>query len=207
MTKLIVYTGHHSYIGSDRLDISRKTGDPHFAPSWKLLTPQLDLRRAGRETDETWRSYAAAYVEEIRAASKTPEGQRAWKALLAREVVTLTCYCLPGERCHRHLMAAVLWKLGATLGGDRDIQRCRREIERLKQQNAQLQAENFRLSRAAYIRSASSPARPHIDLSARDRKLLALAMSPSTTVHERESALSALSAAASDALRDLALAR
>ena len=42
--------------------------------------------------------------------------RRPFDQLLARESVTLVCYCPSPERCHRSLLAEILVKLGARLG-------------------------------------------------------------------------------------------
>ena len=65
----------------------------------------------------TWALYSAAYASEMRESYRT---QRAtWDALLARESVTLVCYCTDPARCHRTLLAGILAKLGATVVGER----------------------------------------------------------------------------------------
>lgn len=144
---LTVYTARIGYVGLDALDITRKsaTGDALvFAPSWSILRPALDARqRAGRlraaaqsddpaaglaldeaqmTEDEAWAAYVPAYVAEMRASYRAH--RPAWERLLGEVLLTLTCYCVDPERCHRVLLARdILPKLGATYAGERPPQR------------------------------------------------------------------------------------
>lgn len=43
----------------------------------------------------------------------------AWDALLARDEVTLVCYCTDAAHCHRTVLSGILGKLGATVCGER----------------------------------------------------------------------------------------
>jgi hypothetical protein len=151
----MVHTARVAYSGSDRLDVTRKSGREGlaFAPSWTLLGPVLRARRAvelkhlegemlcesinrgdggeaglpvvnfeldalEREQREAWERYVVGYLAEMRASYRA--NRPAWDALLAREVVTLCCYCTDPEHCHRTLLARdILPKLGATYGGER----------------------------------------------------------------------------------------
>ena len=120
-----------------------------FAPSWAILRPALDalrcaesmraaadvapfpgadpvryvegaeaMRRAADAVrDSTWALYVEAYRGEMRESYRTQRA--AWDALLARESVTLVCYCADPARCHRTLLAGILAKLGATVAGER----------------------------------------------------------------------------------------
>lgn len=142
---LTVHTARVSYGGPDRLDVTRKSAGPDgiaFAPSWAILRPALEsltfaalLRRAStiqprpeadsvyyaKVADEivrtTWALYSEAYTLEMRESYRTQ--RTSWDALLAREVVTLCCYCVNPVRCHRTLLAGMFEKLGATIGGER----------------------------------------------------------------------------------------
>lgn len=110
---LHVRTARVSYGGPDRLDVTRKTGDAglFLAPSWAILRPVLDQRRIGQPFD--WAGYVAAYKAEIRS-------ERAkWDALLAREAVTLVCFCTDPVQCHRHVLRReILPALGAVDAGE-----------------------------------------------------------------------------------------
>ncbi len=117
----IIHTARVSYRGDDRLDVTRKSGREGLAlaPSWELLRPVLVARtRSAREYAEAWERYVVGFTVEMRTSYRA--NRAAWDALLAREVVTLCCYCTDPERCHRTLLARdILSKLGATYGGER----------------------------------------------------------------------------------------
>lgn len=116
----------------DGLDVTRKSGGAAglpFAPSWLILSPALaareraDAARASHCDDEAdaieaaaWDVYAPKYLLEMRRSYAT--NRPAWDALLARESVTLLCYCTSSTRCHRFLLAGILAKLGATVVGE-----------------------------------------------------------------------------------------
>lgn len=119
-----------------------------FAPSWSILRPALDalrcaesmraaadvapfpdadpvryaegaeaMRRAAETVrDSTWALYREAYTAEMRESYRTRRA--AWDALLARDEVTLCCYCTDPERCHRTLLSGILAKLGACNEGE-----------------------------------------------------------------------------------------
>jgi len=114
----VVYTARFRYVGSDRVDVTRKGGSA-LGPSWGLLTKYLALRRAGHATAQTWAEYSAAYLAELRALYRTRRG-RALLLELAQRGGTLVCYCGGADgRCHRFLLAGVLVKLGAEYRGER----------------------------------------------------------------------------------------
>ena len=120
-----------------------------FAPSWAILRPALDAltlartlrdgstaltpqgadaaiyadgaavarRIADAVTASTWDLYRAAYTLEMRESYR--RSRPAWDAILARESVTLVCYCTDPTRCHRTVLAGILAKLGAINEGER----------------------------------------------------------------------------------------
>ena len=137
---LHAFTARVSYRGADRLDITRKSavGDGLvFAPSWEILRPALDARRKASELrakgkaspfyfdgaeaesveSRAWEQYVPAYTAEMRAGYV--QHRDAWERLLARDVVTLCCYCADARRCHRTVLARdILPTLGATYAGE-----------------------------------------------------------------------------------------
>lgn len=116
---LAFHTARYGHLGPDALDISRKGADPFgvtWAPSWGLLKPYLDKRKAGGLTDEDWQAYRRAFLEEMRASYTQRRG--AWDALLSRNHATLLCWCLDPGRCHRTLVAWILLQLGAQYLGE-----------------------------------------------------------------------------------------
>jgi uncharacterized protein YeaO (DUF488 family) len=130
---LRVHTARVAYGGPDRFDVTRGSGGAEgapFAPSWSILNHALDLfkkakafRKDGEEglaesmEESAWREYSPRYVDEMRSSYRV--NRAAWTALLARDEVTLVCYCIDGARCHRRLLAEILVKLGAKDEGER----------------------------------------------------------------------------------------
>ena len=133
---LRVHTARVSYGGADRLDITRKSAPPEgiaFAPSWAILNPALTILRGAVALQQTgdgemqiratlvagaaWDLYREAYTMEMRESYR--RSRPAWDALLARESVTLVCYCTDPARCHRTVLASILAKLGAINEGER----------------------------------------------------------------------------------------
>jgi uncharacterized protein YeaO (DUF488 family) len=130
---LALYTSRVSYAGSDRLDISRKSGDEFgrvFAPSWEILRPALDAMKAAKQlrldghaadgdamASDAWATYTRFFTVEMRA-SYVRDRVR-WHLLLDRREATLVCYCTDATRCHRTLVAGMLSKLGANYRGER----------------------------------------------------------------------------------------
>ncbi len=142
---LRVFTARLSYVGVDRLDITRKSATDEgiaFAPSWGILTAALDARRKADECmkgaqrdgavgalhrataweieSAAWTEYEPRYVDEMRRSYEAHRDR--WRALLARECVTLVCFCnlarWPGH-CHRVILAGLLVKCGAEYVGER----------------------------------------------------------------------------------------
>ncbi len=146
---LRVWTARISYQGADRLDITRKSAGPDgllFAPSWAILRPAFarlqgakhhrrmvvaeyegcfdeaaERARHAAEAERlealAWGEYVPAYTAEMRASWRA--NRERWDALLARQEVTLVCYCTDAEHCHRRLLASMLVKCGAIYMGER----------------------------------------------------------------------------------------
>ena len=112
-----VHTDRIFYAGADRLDITRKSGNPTFAPSWRILRPMIDARRHGPSWVWLWPQYVKDYTAEMRISYR--ENRAVWDALLARDEVTLVCYCIDPKHCHRTVLAEILGKLGATVRWER----------------------------------------------------------------------------------------
>jgi hypothetical protein len=120
---LIVHTARLTYGGPDRFDVTRAGDHPHgvaFAPSWAILN---EFRR-GKDLASAWAGYVPAYTNEMRRSYR--ENRAVWSALLARESVTLVCFCADHTHCHRTLLAGILEKLGATVAGERSAGEQRR---------------------------------------------------------------------------------
>jgi uncharacterized protein YeaO (DUF488 family) len=112
-----VHTSRITYAGPGRLDVTCKSGDPTFAPSWAILRPMLVQRAAGFDVAAYWPRYVADYTAEIRTSYRSQRA--AWDALLTRSEVTLLCFCVDPMHCHRSVLAGLLGKLGATVRGER----------------------------------------------------------------------------------------
>lgn len=114
---LRVYTAQiGTYHGADALDITIKSARPEgrpFAPDrWDMV---LGVKR-GHVSHGAYRAY---YLEGMRESYRR-HGD-AWAALLARDEVTLLCYCPPAMPvCHRRILAReILPVLGAQYCGER----------------------------------------------------------------------------------------
>lgn len=119
---LTVYTARATYSGPDRMDVARSSAGPDglpVAPSWGILRPMLELRRSegAMAVAYAWPKYAADYTAEMRTSYR--DHRAAWDALLARDEVTLLCYCTDPAHCHRTMLSEILAKLGADARGER----------------------------------------------------------------------------------------
>lgn len=114
---LCVHTARITYSDPDWLDVTRKSGDLAFAPSWRILRPMLDAKRIGSSWVMLWPQYVEDYTREMRVSYR--ENRAAWDALLARDEVTLVCYCVDAAHCHRTVLAGILGRLGADVRGER----------------------------------------------------------------------------------------
>lgn len=111
MISLKVWTGRVGrYMGADALDITVKSGDKVFAPTWDMV---MDYKE-GRISEAL---YTELYRQLMRKSFRTNRAR--WESVLAMSEVTLSCYCQPGVFCHRRLLAAFLAKLGAQDMGER----------------------------------------------------------------------------------------
>ena len=141
---LRVFTARLSYVGPDRLDITRAGADAYrkrtgltwegaaFAPSWPILSVALKARsdaeflaqsspsladEGRRVWDEAWSKYTADFISAMKASYRS--NRETWRSLLARDEVTLCCYCTDASRCHRRIVAELLAKCGAVDCGER----------------------------------------------------------------------------------------
>jgi uncharacterized protein YeaO (DUF488 family) len=118
---LEVFTARISYAGADRLDVTARTRDPIgqlLAPSWEMVAPLVALRKRGLLTAAHWDAYRKSFLERMRASYA--RARPAWREILARETVTLLCFCVDKDQCHRRILAAdVFAKLGAIDRGER----------------------------------------------------------------------------------------
>lgn len=155
---LAVYTcrlGTRAAQDRDLLVVTREEADAEglpgvFAPSWGLLGPVLDARKAQRaafsalgpdkdaaiaEAREielrAWRAYVPGFLEEMRASYRRHRAE--WERLLARPRVVLGCACQAPERCHRTILATlILPRLGAAYAGERASRRDGVHVEQVE---------------------------------------------------------------------------
>ena len=114
---LRIYTAQIGrYHGANALDITIKSAPPEgrpFAPDrWDMV---LGAKR-GRVSADAYRDY---YLKLMRTSYR--QHPQAWTVLLARNEVTLLCYCTAATPfCHRHILARDIRPvLGARYCGER----------------------------------------------------------------------------------------
>jgi uncharacterized protein YeaO (DUF488 family) len=106
---LKVYTSQYSYKGADRLDITVKSGQSCFAPTWEIVMNY----KSGMITEE---QYASAYLSKMRLSYQ--DNRIIWDKLLQKDRIVLVCFCKAKSFCHRLLLADILVKLGAEYKGE-----------------------------------------------------------------------------------------
>jgi uncharacterized protein YeaO (DUF488 family) len=134
---LHVHTARLTYAGPGRLDITRATADKYldapgrfWAPRWRIVADAKrafahaevcrsrgELQRADQIAANAWWKYERAYHDEMVISFR--RHRDAWVELLARDSVTLVCYCAGPSTCHRRLLAGYLGQLGAVVVGER----------------------------------------------------------------------------------------
>jgi hypothetical protein len=106
---LRIYTGEvGKYRGPHGLDVTARSGDPVFAPSWEIVMGSKS-RRITRER------YIAEYERLLRGQFKANLGRV--EEVLSQPSVVLLCYCdWRKEFCHRRHLATVLKRLADRVG-------------------------------------------------------------------------------------------
>jgi uncharacterized protein YeaO (DUF488 family) len=89
--------------GYPGLDITVKSGDKVFAPTWDLVMGYKKGRISEAE-------YRRQYIALMRVSYR--EHKARWLEVLAMPEVTLCCYCKPGHFCHRTILAELLAAAG-----------------------------------------------------------------------------------------------
>ena len=106
--ELHLYTAQiGKYKGPDAYDVTVKSGDINFAPTWEIV-------QAWKAGEISWETYAERYRELMLRSYK--RNQQAWHNILEKGVLTLLCYCRADDHCHRYLLADFLVKLGEKIG-------------------------------------------------------------------------------------------
>ncbi len=81
------------------IDITVKSGIPMFAPTWDMvmMVKSAEDKKGALKAQEL---YVAAYKNLMRLSYHN--NKESWLEVLTEPVVTITCYCRPGQFCHRH---------------------------------------------------------------------------------------------------------
>ncbi len=119
---LLVYTATLRCRDDDVLNVTRGSGGvagAPFAPSSGLLEWYQWQKRRDAANPRVWALYVASYRAEMVTSQRAHAA--AWTTLLARPRVVLCCYCPPGTRCHRRLLAAILAERGANDEGEIEL--------------------------------------------------------------------------------------
>ena len=94
-----IHTSTVRYAGRDRLDVTVKSGDKVFAPTW-------DMVMGYKKGSISWEEYTRQYTALMR--QSYARNTARWLEVLAQDEVTLVCYCRDDEECHRRLLAEML---------------------------------------------------------------------------------------------------
>lgn len=109
MKKLVIRTAQ-MYKGKgekDALDITIKSGDKVFAPSWTIVMGHKD----GKIDDA---GYTKVYTEMMRESYR--DNRDRWIEVVNSGSVTLLCYCKADAFCHRHILAQFLERVAIAQG-------------------------------------------------------------------------------------------
>ena len=111
MSKVKALKKNHSkyYTDFTIVDITIKSGNKAFAPTWDMVMSHKDEKI----TDE---EYTRLYYEIMRASYSNQYVE--WDKLLNLDKVLIVCFCKAGNFCHRKLLAHMLVKCGAEHWGE-----------------------------------------------------------------------------------------
>ncbi len=91
------------------LDITVRSGDRIFAPTWKMVMGVKQSRMSEEE-------YTHEYSEMMRVSYQ--DNSQRWDEILNMEEVILSCYCRADLFCHRYLLKDMMVKFGGEYVGD-----------------------------------------------------------------------------------------
>lgn len=110
-----IYTSTINYSGKHKLDITIKSGDIFYAPTWKMVM-------AFKQNKYSKEEYTKDYLDIISRRFNNPKNDWKIKSLLKKEIIVFCCYCKPKHFCHRILLANYLAKnYGAIYKGEIEI--------------------------------------------------------------------------------------
>lgn len=114
-TSLMVYTAQRGhYHGRDGLNLTPASARgiaQAFVPEDADMFAQVQVGTISVADFRSW------YLQAMRQSYRRQQAR--WMVLLSRSRVVLLCTCPPGTaHCHRYLLADILGKLGAHLGGE-----------------------------------------------------------------------------------------
>ena len=104
-----IYTSQFRYNSNDRYDITVKTGDPDFAPTWDMVMKYKN----GSLSEE---DYIEMYRQLMLNTYNTKREK--WNKILNKDRITFVCYCAANKFCHRKLLAKYFEKTGASYEGE-----------------------------------------------------------------------------------------
>lgn len=114
---MVIFTSTiYGYINRGKpngLDITVKSGDKFFAPTWAMVS---DYKNSADKV-LAWQRYEPLYRELMREQYRKNPGK--FMELIDQQkypFLVLCCYCRPFEECHRKLLAQILVDLGASKG-------------------------------------------------------------------------------------------
>lgn len=82
-------------------DITVKSGDKVFAPTWEIL---MEYKNGGGED-----LYTSKFIPLMRQSYQ--QNKSVWLELCEMDEVCLACYCKSGAFCHRHIIVDMLEKV------------------------------------------------------------------------------------------------
>ena len=104
-----VFTSSMQYQGDYKLDITVKSGDKVFAPSWDIV---MGYKNGKISADQ----YIEAYLSIMH--KSYVDNRKRWDEVLAMDEVVFCCYCKSGDFCHRLILSQIFEKLGAKVFGE-----------------------------------------------------------------------------------------
>lgn len=92
-------------LGVTFYDVTVKSGDKMFAPSWAILTKY----KGNTDVEERELVYIEEYTQHMRESYR--DNKVAWLKFLAQEDVAIACYCGSDKFCHRKLLVDIFDKV------------------------------------------------------------------------------------------------